>query len=112
MGLTLVFWTAAIKGFPLNPSMGGFSKGPATKPFLTQVANTSVMNSPFSMAEGAFFSIKPGNERVRGAGFLASKKATAFEAVLFWGKVQSAQHLSMYFFKLSTSIVFFKFEGW
>ena len=50
IGLTLPFLATAPKGFSLKPGSGGKSKGPATKPFLIQVATVSVRRAPCSIA--------------------------------------------------------------
>ena len=58
MGLTFVLCTTAIIGFWRNPLTGTRLKGPATKPFLTQVAMASVIHMPFLWADRTFFAFK------------------------------------------------------
>jgi hypothetical protein len=54
-GLTLPGWITAIKGLTLNLWHGGFSKGPAAYPSLTQVAMHSVTLLPLMNVLDAFF---------------------------------------------------------
>ena len=54
IGLIFVGWATAISGFTRKFFNGGRSNGPATKPFLTQLAKVSVICSPKITADSAF----------------------------------------------------------
>jgi hypothetical protein len=92
MGLTFVFCTAAINGFVLKSLHGGESKGPITKPFLTQEQIASVIKTPFCTADLAFLVLMPGNDFFRAIGSSPCKCRKVIFAIFLCGKVQENQH--------------------
>jgi hypothetical protein len=97
IGRTLNLWTAAMSGFDRKPSHGGESKGPATNPFFSQVANTSVIAIPLSVAVLAFFSRMGGRRSIKSTSFSPFRFLTALAAVIFSDKVQSFLQKSISF---------------
>ena len=92
IGLTFVLCSAAIMGFWRKFFRGARVKGPATKPFLTQLAITSVIHIPFLWADRTFFAFKGPKDFFSFVWAPPSAFLRALFAVSLCAGVQSNQH--------------------